>query len=221
MLLSGIESTDRGAVKHPIVTLTVTGGCNMLVTDLSRVYRIYRTQRGSRLWKIFRCYLNPGFQGVKVHRFEHWLLSQPFWVKIMLRPLGIYLHQRIRKKWGIDIAPGAKIGTGFQIFHYGGIFIDTVTIGKNCSLRQDITIGMGGVGAKRGLPTLGNDVDIYPGAVIVGRIRIGNAVKIGPNVVVQRNVPDKALVQVRPAQIVTFPSLYGKPIEGKADSGTD
>jgi serine O-acetyltransferase len=186
----------------------------MKVSDLSRVYRL---QTGRRTWKIMRCYLNPGFQAVKVHRFEHWLLAQSFWLKVLLRPLGIYLHQRIRKKWGIDIAPGANIGTGFQIFHYGGIFIDNVRIGKNCSLRQDTTIGMGGAGLKRGMPTLGDDVDIYPGAVIAGKLKVGNRVKIGPNTVVQRNIPDDALVQVRPMQVVTFPSLYGRSPGKTAD----
>jgi len=189
----------------------------MRVTDLSRVYRM---QSGKRMWKIIRCYFNPGFQAVRVHRFEHWLLAQPFWVKVLLRPLGIYLHQRIRKKWGIDIAPGAMIGTGFQIFHYGGIFIDNVTIGKNCSLRQDTTIGMGGAGSRRGMPTMGDDVDIYPGAVIAGKFKVGNRVKIGPNTVVQRDIPDNALVQVRPMQVVTFPSLYGRSA-GKAAEAVD
>jgi serine O-acetyltransferase len=178
----------------------------MLVTDFSRVYR---QQEGRRMWKIIRCYFNPGYQAVRVYRFEHWLLTQSLWLRIFLQPLGIYLHQRMRKKWGVDIAPRANIGTGLEIFHFGGIFIGDVTIGKNCSIRQDTTIGIGGTGPKRGAPTIGDDVDIMPGVVIAGRINIGNRVKIGANTVVQRDVPDNALVQVRPVQVVTFPSLYG------------
>jgi serine O-acetyltransferase len=189
----------------------------MRVTDLSRAYRL---QKGPRRWKIIRCYLNQGYRAVKVYRFEHWLRVQPFLLKMLLMPLGIYLHQRMRRKWGIDISPLANIGPGFQVFHFGGIFIGDVTIGRNCSVRQDTTIGVGGSGAGHGVPTIGNGVDIAPGVVIAGKIKIGDGARIGANVVIQRDIPPYTLVQSRPPQMVSFPE-YGFPSSRNGDKAAN
>ena len=48
-----------------------------------------------------------------------------------------------------------------------------------------------------------------PGAKLYGRITIGNNARIGANAVVDRNIPDNALVQVAKPQVVVFPTLYG------------
>ena len=67
-----------------------------------------------------------------------------------------------------------------------------------------------GEGARRGAPQIGNNVYMGPGAKINGKIRIGNNVKIGPNAVVTHNIPDDALVHVRPMQVVVFPGRYAR-----------
>jgi serine O-acetyltransferase len=121
----------------------------------------------------------------------------------------LLLDHRLRAKWGISIQRRARIGAGFYIGHFGGIFVsDLATIGENCNISQDVTIGTVGKGAHRGAPTIGNDVYIAPGAKVNGKIRIGNNVKIGPNAVVTHNIPDGALVHVRPMQVVVFPGRY-------------
>jgi len=108
------------------------------------------------------------------------------------------------------IAPGANIGKGLHIFHFGGIFVgEQVVIGENCYLSHDVRIGLAGEGRRRGAPTIGNNVYIAPGAKIAGRINIGNNVKIGANAVVTKDVPDNALVQVQSMQVVTFQGFYG------------
>jgi serine O-acetyltransferase len=117
------------------------------------------------------------------------------------------------KKWGINISQHANIGRGLLILNFGGIFIGPASIGRNCTIRHTTTIGIVDNGPHRGLPTLGDNVDIAPGTVIAGKIRIGNNVKIGANAVVQRDIPDNALVQVRPMLVVGFPSIYGSSTE--------
>jgi serine O-acetyltransferase len=179
----------------------------MLVTDLSRAYRL---RQGSRLGRILACYFTPGFQAVKIYRFGHWLMHQSKLKKLLLRPLELFLHQRMRRKWGIDISRQADIGTGFLVVHFGGIFIGKAVIGKNCSIRHDITIGIAGAGSRRGIPVIGDNVYIAPGAVIAGKIRVGSNVKIGANTVVQRDIPDNALVQLHSMRVMTFPLLYGQ-----------
>ena len=71
-------------------------------------------------------------------------------------------------------------------------------IGEDCNLSQSVTIGVDGDGDRRGVPIIGNDVYIAPGARVIGRIRIGNNVKIGANAVVHRDIPDNAVVALDP-----------------------
>jgi serine O-acetyltransferase len=182
----------------------------MLVTDLTRMYR--RRYGGSRTRTLLACYLWPGFQAVKVYRLGHWLLRQPKLTRVVLGPLSYYLHYKMGEKWGIHISRFATIGPGFLIIHYGGIFIGG-TIGKNFTIYNDTIVGKAGPGSRQGLPVIGDNVYIAPGAKIVGRIAIGNNVRIGPNAVVQRSIPDNAVVQMHPMYVMKYPSLPGQPKE--------
>jgi serine O-acetyltransferase len=181
----------------------------MQVTDLSRMYR--RQAGRSRVRKILTCYLTPGFQAVKVYRLGHWLLRQPKLIRLALGPLSYYLHYKMGEKWGIHISRFANIGQGFLIIHYGGIFIGPSSIGKNFTIHNDTVVGKSGEGPRRGVPKIGDNVRVAPGAKLVGTIAIGNNVKVGLNAVVQRNVPDNAVVQTRNALVVRFRSLDSQP----------
>jgi serine O-acetyltransferase len=182
------------------------------------ILRTYVSEAGSPLKKIIGCYRSPGVHATIVFRFGHWLLTSPLPLKLLLTPLYLWLDHRMRAKWGIQIQRRAKIGAGFYVGHYGGIFVsDLATIGENCNISQEVTIGVAGEGARRGAPRIGNNVYMGPGAKINGKIRIGNNVKIGPNAVVTHNIPDDALVHVRPMQIVVFPGRYTKNAPPPAD----
>lgn len=98
----------------------------------------------------------------------------------------------------------AKIGKGFMIGHYGGIWIGPVTIGENCSIAHEVTIGIGGKGEFRGVPTIGNNVYIGPGAKLFGKISIGDNVAIGANAVVSKSIPENAIAVGNPARIVGY-----------------
>jgi serine O-acetyltransferase len=175
----------------------------MIAQDFRRVYDL---QSGGRLSRLVGCYREPGFHAVVVFRFGHWLLGRSVPVKLLLTLPYLFLHHRIQVKWGILIQRRARIGAGLYVGHYGGIFVsDLAIIGENCSLSQDVTIGVAGDGVRRGAPLIGNNVYVAPGAKLNGKIRIGNNVNVGPNAVVTRNVPDSALVHVRPMQTVIFP----------------
>jgi len=178
----------------------------MIRQDLLRAYNI---ARGSRIARIIELYRSPGVHGVVIFRFGQWLLHTALPARLLLTPLYLYLDHRLRAKWGIQIQRRVRIGGGFYIGHYGGIFIsDLATIGENCNISQDVTIGVAGEGARRGAPDIGNNVYIGPGAKVNGKIRVGNNVNIGPNAVVTHNIPDDALVHVRPMQVMIFPGRY-------------
>jgi serine O-acetyltransferase len=181
----------------------------MLKRDL---LRRYNTTQGGKLSRLLECYRSPGVHAVIVFRLGHWSLSRPFFVRIGLKPLYLFLHHRMLVKWGIQIDAEANIGEGLLIYHFGGIFVGSgVTIGENLTISHNVTIGQAGDGERRGAPIIGENVYIAPGANISGKIRIGNNVKIGANAVVNKDVPDNALVQMQKVQIVTFPSQYGQP----------
>ena len=104
---------------------------------------------------------------------------------------------------GIEIPLKVRIGRGLSIYHgYGTVVSSSAIIGDNCVLRQGITIGEKTINCND-CPTLGDRVDIGAGAVVIGRISIGNDVKIGANSVVLKSVPDGAVVAGNPAKIIS------------------
>lgn len=101
---------------------------------------------------------------------------------------------------GISIPRNCEIESGFVIYHYGSIAInELVVIGKNCTIRQGVTIG--NKNALDDVPIIGDNVDIGAGAKILGKIRVGNNVSIGANAVVIHDVPDNCIAVGVPARI--------------------
>lgn len=124
----------------------------------------------------------PGFYATAVYRLSNLLWKQG--VKILPRVFAEYAHS----KTGIDIHPGASIGSSFFIDHGTGIVIgETTVIGNNVKIYQGVTLGALSVNkllakSKRH-PTIGDNVVIYSGATILG----GDTV-IGKNSVIGGNV---------------------------------
>ena len=98
------------------------------------------------------------------------------------------------------------IGPGLYIGHFGGIIVSSAAvIGENCNISHGVTIGAAGTRQRGGVPRIGNNVYIGPGAKVFGRITIGNNVKIGANCVVHKDVPENAVVALNPGfEIISF-----------------
>ncbi|MCQ8119249.1 serine O-acetyltransferase EpsC [Methylomonas rosea] len=146
--------------------------------------------------EVLVCY--PGITAVIHHRLAH-----------VLYELGLPLVARVisevaHSATGIDIHPGAQIGESFFIDHGTGVVIgETAVIGHRVRLYQAVTLG-----AKRfdkddnGMlvkgharhPIVEDDVVIYAGATILGRITIGRGSTIGGNVWLTHSVPPDSLV---------------------------
>lgn len=107
----------------------------------------------------------------------------------------IGLQTKIFRKYGIVIDT-ASIGIHFRADHVVGIVIGQGTvIGDYCKIYQNVTIGQ-----KAGrFPVIGNHVTIYPGAVIIGDVKIGDYAVIGANAVVTKDVPEGAIAVGVPA----------------------
>ncbi len=131
----------------------------------------------------------PGLQAITVYRIAHFLYEAG--VPIVPRIMSEYIHGRT----GIDINPGAKIGSSFFIDHGTGIVIgETSVIGNNVKIYQGVTLGALSVKKelmdKKRHPTIEDDVTIYAGATILGGATvIGKGSVIGGNTWVTESVP--------------------------------
>lgn len=102
---------------------------------------------------------------------------------------------------GADIPLNTKIGGGLRMPHPNGIvFHPDAEIGVNCTILQQVTIGMNR--GREGAPTIAGHVDIGPGARILGPIQIGEHAVIGANAVVLQDVPAGCVAVGVPARIL-------------------
>ena len=164
-----------------------------IAKDLQAVFE--RDPAATSRLEVFFMY--SGFHALLAYRISHWLWKHkiPFFPRL--------ISQVTRWLTGVEIHPGASIGTGFFIDHGMGVVIgETTEIGDYVTLFQGVTLG--GTGKERGKrhPTLGNHVVVGAGAKVLGGIRIGNNVKVGANAVVLRPFPANSTVVGNPGRIV-------------------
>lgn len=148
-----------------------------------------------------------GLWALAEYRFNHWI-HYHFYVPILRQILivfGSIWHKLIMIITGVELPKQAEIGSGLYIAHMGCIVLHpNVKLGDNCTISQDVTIGLGGRGDKLGSPKIGDRVYIAPGARIFGAITIGNDVAIGANAVVTKDIPDNAVAVGIPAQVISY-----------------
>ncbi|MGZ0020181.1 serine O-acetyltransferase EpsC [Nitrosomonas sp. wSCUT-2] len=141
--------------------------------------------------EVLVCY--PGIMAITHYRLAHVLHG--LGVPLIARMISEIAHSAT----GIEIHPGAQIGGSFFIDHGTGVVIgETAIIGQNVRLYQAVTLGAkrfpvdeNGALVKGNLrhPIVEDDVVIYAGATILGRITIGRGSTIGGNVWLTRSVP--------------------------------
>ncbi len=137
-----------------------------------------------------------------VYRFGRWRYGvRPSALRVPLSFIYKVLKLASQILTGIDLPCEVTIGRRFQIEHFGGVVISgDTTFGDDCIVRNGVTIGLRRTN-ERGAPVFGNRVDIGTGAVIIGRIRVGDDVSIGANAVVLTDVPSNSIAVGVPAQI--------------------
>jgi serine O-acetyltransferase len=140
----------------------------------------------------------PGLHAIYIHRLASW-----FW-RHGLRWLGRFTSHLGRWLTGIEIHPGAKIGSCVFIDHDMGVVVgETAEVGDGCTIYQGVTLG--GTSLERGAkrhPTLGPGVVVGAGAKILGGFTVGAGAKIGANSVVTKAVPAGATVVGIPGRVV-------------------
>ena len=146
---------------------------------------------------------SPGCHAVVVHRLTGRAKQLPQPLRLPARAVCRLLYVLVRNVYTIELPAPVKIGRRFRIAHQGAIVIHPhVEFGDDCLVRQGVTIG-----AARDdrfhleYPTIGNRVAIGAGAVIVGKVHVGDDVVIGPNAVVTTDVPDGHKVLAPPSVV--------------------
>ncbi|WP_110717089.1 serine O-acetyltransferase EpsC [Salinicola acroporae] len=152
--------------------------------------------------EVLLCY--PGVHAVIYHRIAHYFYQAG--AGLVARIIAELAHSDT----GIDIHPGAQIGEGFFIDHGTGVVIgETAIIGNRVRLYQAVTLGAKRFPAdekghlEKGLPRhpiVEDDVVIYAGATILGRITVGKGSIIGGNVWLICSVPPKSNITQANAQ---------------------
>jgi serine O-acetyltransferase len=133
----------------------------------------------------------------------------------LLRVPAVCAHKPLELLVGtlarVALPPSAEVGGGLRVARFGGIRVASEAyIGRDCDLSEGVTIASSG-----GAPWIGDRVQIGPGARLVGPIRIGNDAAIGPNAVVETDVPDGATVAGIPAHVVGGMGSRGSLVPGR------
>lgn len=140
----------------------------------------------------------PGIEAIAVQRMAHVLYRRH--VALIPRIMTEWAHN----KTGIDIHPGAQLGTHFFIDHGTGVVVgETTIIGQRVKIYQGVTLGAKSFpkdekgravkGIKRH-PNIEDDVTIYAGATILGNVTIGKSSIIGGNAWLLESVPANHVV---------------------------
>ncbi len=152
---------------------------NKFIFDYQRVYP------NSTKIDIEKIQLFPSLYAILTYRIarEYFLINQED-KAIIYSLIG-------RHYSGVEIFYSANIGKALKINHGLGTVIGARSvIGNNCTLHQNVTLG----DYKEGRPTLGNNVMVYAGAVVIGNIILGDNTIVGANAIVSKNVKSGATV---------------------------
>lgn len=151
-------------------------------------------------FEVLICY--PGIWALILHRPAHWCY------KHNLKLIARVISQLTRFFTGIEIHPGAVIGRRCFIDHGMGVIIgETAEVGDDVTIYQGVTLGGTGKDTGKRHPTIGNRVIIASGAKVLGPFTVGDDVKIGSGSVVLKEVPSGCTVVGIPGTIV---KRYGK-----------
>lgn len=149
--------------------------------------------------------LYSGLHAVIFYRFSHFFYRHRWFF------IARWISQFARFLTGIEIHPGATIGTGLFIDHGSGVVIgETAVVGDNCTIYQGVTLGGTGHEVGKRHPTLENNVLVGSGAKVLGPFTIGENSMIAAGAVVLEEVPPNATAVGVPARIV---KLNGKRVE--------
>ena len=145
--------------------------------------------------------LDPGLHALVVHRLGRLAYSAHTPGRRALRPLFKAAQVLVVNLYGIELPLSARIGRRLRLAHaHGIVFVPRSSIGDDCLVRHNVTLGLGSV-ARKGSPRIGDRVQFGPGSIVMGDVTVGDDVLIGPNALVIDDVPAGSRVLAAPATV--------------------
>jgi serine O-acetyltransferase len=161
---------------------------NSILTLLKTIREDLAAHRGE--WS------RPGFQTIATHRFGNWtktIKHKP--LRAVPSLLAKTAHVFCRNFYGIELPFEASVGRRVVFEHQHGIVVHgNSVIGDDCIIRQGCTLGVKNMGRLQDAPTLGNNVSLGAGAVVLGAVTVGSDCTIGANSVITKNIPSGVTV---------------------------
>ncbi len=163
----------------------------LLRTDVARITGRLPSRLG-----MLKVLIHPSLHAIALYRIGHACHDRG------LSPLAKACQALSIMLTGCDIHPAVEIGEGLSIGHTSGVVVGPeARIGPRVTLMQNITLGR--LSPKvAGMPTIGADVAIGAGAVLLGPIHIGDGSGIGANALVIESVPPRSRVAAAPARVI-------------------
>lgn len=106
---------------------------------------------------------------------------------------------------GLELPAETTIGPRLRLYHPHGIVLNPhCALGSDCQLRHNVTVGnrVDRAGRELGVATIGNDVDLGTGCVVIGDLHVGDHARIGALAVVTKSVPAWAVVVGNPGRVL-------------------
>jgi serine O-acetyltransferase len=200
----------RNALALPhLLMFQISPARSLVESDVERYIQEYRyAELADRpKWQRFLriTHLHPDFRTVLYLRVE----AQQHWPSYVILKIAKLFYPGSRGLW--IICP--EIGPGLFIEHGFCTMVSAKSIGANCWINQQVTIGH--LTADEGPPVIGNNVRIAAGAQLLGNITIGDNCVIGPNSFVHKSVPPNCTVVGVPAYIIRRNGKMVRPRGGR------
>jgi serine O-acetyltransferase len=166
-----------------------------LADDLRRRFERKKRLRSNQALRLSYLYVAKLLLGDNCVQATFFYRLSRFFVRRGLRPVAEGLHGFSKLVTHVDISPHAEIGPGFYLYHGLGTVIGKGTrVGRGVLICQNVTTG--------GAPRIGDEVILWAGAKVIGKITVGDRAEIGANAVVIRDIPPDSLAVGVPANRV-------------------
>ena len=164
------------------------------------VYAEYKKSKGrlTAFDKIWCRYISPELNAVYLIRKKQYLESG----SKLRRARSRFLHAKLMRRYGIHITEGTVIGVGLRVAHPTSIVVTLCKIGDNFTIYQNCTIGQKAY--KTGLfPTIGNNVTMYSGSSVIGKVNVGDNVTLGANSLLITDAESGGVYVGSPARLIS------------------
>lgn len=122
------------------------------------------------------------------------------WLSWLCKKIAVLIQVWIHFRYNCDISPVTQIGKGTTLGHGGiGVVINSRSVlGRNCIIAQNVTLA----GKDGGAPVLDDWVYVGANSIVLGGVHVGKNAFIGALTLVNKDVPDNAIVAGSPAKVL-------------------